>query len=65
MALPGKLFSSSWDRLISFFRRVPNHRIDDESLKEYFYRGYDDNNKVVFDTVAGGSYGECLNADNA
>ena len=38
---------------------VPNHRIDDESLKEYFYRGHDDNNKAVLDTVAGGSYGEC------
>ena len=38
---------------------VPNHRIDDESLKEYFYQGHDDNNKAVLDTVAGGSYGEC------
>ena len=38
---------------------VLNHRIDDESLKEYFYRGQDDNNKVVLDTIAGGSYGEC------
>ena len=36
-----------------------NHRIDDESLKEFFYRWKDDNNKAVLDTIAGGSYGEC------
>ena len=42
-----------------FLRSVPNHRIDDESLKKYFYRGQDDNNKAVLDTTAGGSYGEC------
>ena len=40
-------------------RSVPNNRIDDESLKEYFYRGHDDNNKAVLDTIVGGSYGEC------
>ena len=40
-------------------RSVPNHHIDDESLKEYFYRGQDDNNKAVLDTITGGSYGEC------
>uniref|UniRef100_M1DM31 Integrase core domain containing protein n=1 Tax=Solanum tuberosum TaxID=4113 RepID=M1DM31_SOLTU len=40
-------------------RGVPNHRIDDESLKDYFYRGQDDNGKVVIDTIMGGSYGEC------
>ena len=40
-------------------RNVLNHHIDDESLKEYFYRGKDDNNKAVLDTIAGGSYGEC------
>ena len=39
MALPGESVSSSWDRFTSFLRSVPNHRIDDESLKEYFYRG--------------------------
>ena len=38
---------------------MPNHRIDDESLKGYFYQGQDDNNKVVLDNIAGGSYGEC------
>ena len=48
-----------WDRFTSFLRSVPNHRIDDESLKEYFYRGQDDNNKAVLDTIAGGSYGQC------
>ena len=46
------------DRFTSFLRSVPNHRIDDESLKEYFYRGHDDNNKAVLDTIVGGSYGE-------
>ena len=39
VALPGESVSSSWDRFTSFFRSVSNHRIDDESLKEYFYRG--------------------------
>ena len=38
---------------------VPYHCIDDESLKEYFYRGQDDNNKAVLDNIEGGSYGEC------
>ena len=28
-------------------------------MKEYLYRGQDDNNKAVLDTIAGGSYGEC------
>ena len=46
-------------------RSVPNHRIDDESLKEYFYRGHDDNNKAVLDTIAGGSSGECPYAEIA
>ena len=32
-------------------------------MKEYFYRGQDDNNKVVLDTIAGGSYGECPQAE--
>ena len=40
-------------------RSAPNHCIDDESLKEYFYRGQNDNNKTVLDTIAGCSYGEC------
>ena len=46
-------------------KSFPNHRIDDESLKEYFYRGQDDNNKPVLDTIAGGSYGECPYAEIA
>ena len=63
VALIGESVSSSSDRLTSFFRSVPNHRIDDESLKEYFYRGQDDNNKAILDTIAGGSYGECPYAE--
>ena len=59
MALPGESVNSSWDSFSSFLRSVPNHRINDDSLKEYFYRGQDDNNKTVLDTIAGGSYGEC------
>ena len=65
VALLGELVSSSWDRFSSFLRSVPNHHIDDESLKEYFYRGQDDNNKAVLDTIAGGSYGECPYAEIA
>ena len=63
--LPGESVSSSWDRFTSFLRSVQNHRIDDESLKEYFYRGQDDNTKVVFDTIVGGSYGESHYAEIA
>ena len=62
VALPRESVSSSLDRFTLFLRSVPNHRIDDESLKEYFYRGQD-NNKVVLDTIAGGSYGECPYAE--
>ena len=65
MALPGELVNSSRDRFTLYLRSVPNHRIDDESLKEYFYRGQDDNNKAVLDTIAGGSYGECPYAEIA
>ena len=50
---------------LHFLKSVPNHRIDDESLKEYFYRGQNDNNKAVLDTIAGGSYGECPYAEIA
>ncbi len=45
--------SSSWDRFNAFIRGVQNHHINDESLKEYFYRFKDDNSKVVFDTITG------------
>ena len=63
VALPGESVSSSWYRFTSFLRSVPNHRIDDESPKEY--RGQDDNNKAVLNTIAGGSYGECPYAEIA
>ena len=56
VSLPGDSVSSSWDRFTSFLRSFPNHRIDDESLKEYLYQGQDDNNKALLDTIAGGSY---------
>ena len=65
VALPGESVNSSWDRFASLFRSVPNHRIDDESLKEFFYWGQDDNNKVVLDTIAGRSYGDCPYAEIA
>ena len=39
VSLPRESVSSSLDRFTSFLISVPNHRIDDESLKEYFYRG--------------------------
>ena len=65
VALSGELVSNSWDRFTSFLRSVPNYHIDDESLKEYFNRGQDDNNKAVLDTIAGGSYGECPYAEIA
>ena len=59
VTLKGESVSSSWDRLTSFLWSVPNHRIDDESLKEYFSREKYDNNKAVLDTITGGSYEEC------
>jgi len=65
VALPGESVSSSWDRFTSFLISVPNHHIDDDSLKKYFYRVQDDNNKAVLETIAGGSYGECPYAEIA
>ena len=65
VALPGESVSSSWDRFTSFLRSVLNHRIDNESLKEYFDRGHDDNNKAMLDTISGGSYRECPYAEIA
>ena len=59
VALQGKLVSSCWDRCTAFVRGIPNNRIDVESLKEYFYRGKDDNNKKVLNTIVGFSYREC------
>ena len=58
VALPRESASSSWDRFTSFLRSVLNNNIDDESLKEYFYRVKDYNNKDVLDTILGGSYSE-------
>ena len=46
-------------------RSVPNHHINDESLKEYVHQEQDDNNKAVLDTIASGSYGECPYAEIA
>ena len=63
VALPEESMISSWDIFTVFVWEVPNQHIDDESLKEYFYRGQDDNNKVVLDTIAGGSYGKCTYAE--
>ena len=60
MELPGESVSKSWDRFTSFLRSFPNHRIDNESLKKYFYRGQDDNNKAVLDTIAGVFMGSVL-----
>ena len=65
VALPGESVSSSWERFTSFLRSVLNHRMDDESLNEYFNLGQDDNNKAVLDTIAGGTYGECPYAEIA
>ncbi|XP_049360697.1 uncharacterized protein LOC125825395 [Solanum verrucosum] len=59
LSLTGDSAVCSWDRFTVFIRSVPNHRIDDESLKEYFYRGQDENGKSVLVTIAEGSYGEC------
>ena len=39
VVLLGESVSSSLYRFTSFFRSVPNHRMNDESLKEYFYWG--------------------------
>ena len=39
VAPPRESVSSSWDIFTTYMRVVPNNHIDDESLKEYFYRG--------------------------
>ena len=44
VALPGELVSRFWDRFTAYVRGILNHRIDDESLKEYLYQGQNDNN---------------------
>ena len=58
VALLRESLSIYWDRFTAFVRSVPNHRIDDESLKKYFYRGQVKNNKAIFDTIAGDFYDE-------
>ena len=55
--------SSSLDRFTAFMRGFPNHHIDDDSLKDYFYKGQYDNNKAVLDTIAVGSYRVCTYAE--
>ena len=65
VALLGETVSSFWDRFTAFFRSVRNHHIYKESLKNKLYQCQDDNNKVVLDTIAGGSYGECIDAEIA
>ena len=65
VSLPSDSMSSFCDRFIAFVRGVMNLFIDDESLKEYFYLGLDDNIKTALDTILGGSYGECTCAEIA
>ena len=59
VALPEESMSSSCDMFTIFINSVPNHHIDDESLKEYFNLGQDGTNKAVLNTIVGGSYAEC------
>ena len=50
---------TQWNTFTEFLQSVLNHRIYDDSLKEFFNLGHDDNNKAMLDTIAGDSYGEC------
>ena len=59
IAQPREFVNCFWGIFIAFMRGVPNRRINDELLKEYFYQGLDDNGKVVLDTITEGSYREC------
>lgn len=54
VVLPGESMSRFWDRFTTFIKSIPNHHINYESLKEYFYRGNDDKNKEALDTIIGG-----------
>ena len=65
VTLPSELVNSYWGKFIALIRDVPHHRIDDESLKEYFYKGQDENKKEVLDTTANGSDGECTYSEIA
>ena len=58
VALPRESVSISQNRFTAFVRGVLNCHINDESVKEYFYWGKDDNIKAVVDTIAGVSDGE-------
>lgn len=51
--------SFSWERFTIFIRGVLNYRVDEKSLRGYFYLGQEDKCKVVVDTITGGSYGDC------
>uniref|UniRef100_M1DI47 Integrase core domain containing protein n=1 Tax=Solanum tuberosum TaxID=4113 RepID=M1DI47_SOLTU len=59
--LPTESVSSFLDRFTVFMRSVLNHRIDNESLKEYFYTGQDDNGRAMNDKVS--SYVTPVNRD--
>lgn len=50
VALPGEYVINSCDRFTALLISVPNQHIDNESLKEHFYRVLDDNGKIVIDT---------------
>ena len=63
MAQPGESVSSSSNRFTAFMRGFQNHRINDESLDDFFYWRQDDNNKAVFDSIEAGSYGDCTYAE--
>lgn len=62
VTLHGESISSSWDRFTVLVKGIPNHRIDDDSLKEYYFRGQE-NIKAVLNIIAGGVYGECKYAE--
>ena len=51
VALPGESVCSSWDRFTAFVKGIPNRYTDDKSLKYYFYKVEDVNNKVVLDIL--------------
>lgn len=63
VALPRESLSSSLERYTKYVRGVTNNHIDHESLNNYFYRGQEDNNKAVIDTISRGQYSECTYAE--
>lgn len=54
LAVLGELVRSSWDRYSALVRGVRKHWICHESLKDYLYRGQEDINKAVLDTITSG-----------